>query len=106
MRNLPPGLLEEITERLVAELHPTRIILFGSHAWGTPGDDSDIDLMVLVKGAAGDSLETAVRGHRALTGLGVAKDILIRSPEEFQERAKVAASLEKKILERGRVLYG
>jgi predicted nucleotidyltransferase len=42
---LSPELLHEIVQRLVDEFHPERIILFGSHAWGTPTNDSDIDLL-------------------------------------------------------------
>ena len=33
---------------LVAEFDPDQIILFGSHAWGMPGQDSDVDLLVIV----------------------------------------------------------
>ena len=48
MKNVENDLLKEITQRLVAELHPEKIILFGSHAWGTPDEDSDLDLLVIV----------------------------------------------------------
>ena len=37
---------KEIVERL-KPLRPKRIILFGSHAWGKPGKDSDIDIYVV-----------------------------------------------------------
>ena len=36
--------IDEITRRLVLELHPEEIILFGSYAWGIPNKYSDIDL--------------------------------------------------------------
>ena len=36
----------EIVEQL-KPLHPEKIILFGSYAWGEPGEDSDIDLYVV-----------------------------------------------------------
>ena len=36
----------EIIERLKS-LKPDRIILFGSYAYGTPNEDSDIDLFLL-----------------------------------------------------------
>ena len=36
MKTIPEWLLQAIVERLVAEFHPEQIILFGSHAWGTP----------------------------------------------------------------------
>jgi predicted nucleotidyltransferase len=40
--------IKEARKRLVQALHPERIILFGSHVWGTPGPDSDLDLLVIV----------------------------------------------------------
>src|SRR2546426_11700823 len=48
MKSLEPGLLENITQRLVTEFQPEQIFLFGSHAWGTPDEDSDIDLLVVL----------------------------------------------------------
>ena len=48
MQVLVPGLLEEITRRLVAEFQPEQIFLFGSHAWGRPTADSDLDLLVVL----------------------------------------------------------
>ena len=57
MKTLQPGILEEITRRSVAESDPERVILSGSHAWGTPGEDSDVDLLAIVA----ESSETPVR---------------------------------------------
>ena len=48
MKELSQGILREITRRLVAEFQPEQVILFGSHAWGTPHQDSDVDLLVIV----------------------------------------------------------
>ena len=41
-------LKHEIVERL-KPLNPDKIILFGSYAYGTPNEDSDIDLYVVTK---------------------------------------------------------
>ena len=46
MKYFPSELLEEITRRLVQDLHPEQIILFGLHAYGQPSETSDIDLQV------------------------------------------------------------
>ncbi len=47
MKAVSHELLAEMTRRLVAEFQPEQIILFGSHAWGTPNEDSDVDLLGL-----------------------------------------------------------
>ena len=41
-------LILEITNRLVKEFNPEKIFLFGSHAWGIPNKDSDLDLLIIV----------------------------------------------------------
>jgi len=46
MPRVSEELLAEITRRLVAELDPDAVYLFGSQAWGEPEDGSDVDLLV------------------------------------------------------------
>ena len=45
---LTADLLTQIVQRLVESLHPEQIILFGSHAYGEPNEDSDVYLFVIV----------------------------------------------------------
>lgn len=104
MENTP--LLDEITRRLVSEFAPERVILFGSHAWGEPGEDSDIDLMVVVASSSEPRYQRAVRAHRVLADLPVSKDVLVETADEFAFRAQAPASLEHKIAHEGRLLYG
>ena len=106
MKTLTTHLLEEITRRLVDELRPEQIILFGSHAWGTPHDDSDVDLLVIVPGGGVAASEYTLRARRSLRGLELPKDILVRTRAEIERLRGVHASLESEILERGIVLYG
>ena len=106
MKELSQGILREITRRLVAEFQPEQVILFGSHAWGTPHQDSDVDLLVIVPHSDEKPVQRAVRGHRCLKGLHVSKDILVKTRAEVERFRHVHASLECQILERGKVLYG
>jgi predicted nucleotidyltransferase len=106
VKALTPDLLREIVNRLVEEFHPDRIILFGSYAWGTPLPDSDVDLLVVVPTSSLPPAQRATRAHRALRGLGIPKDIMVRTREEIERYRLVPASLEAEILERGRPLYG
>ena len=106
MKTLAPGLLEEMTQRLVNEFQPEQIFLFGSRAWGVPTEDSDIDLLVILPGDAKSTIRDAVRARRCLSGLKVAKDILIKSRSQVERYRRVAASLERQILEQGTLLYG
>ena len=40
--------IQKLTDLIQREFNPEKIILFGSHAWGTPNDDSDVDLLVIL----------------------------------------------------------
>jgi predicted nucleotidyltransferase len=106
MKTLSANLLAEITHRLVEELNPEQIILFGSHAWGTPTEDSDIDLLVIVPDGSRTTSHDEVRARRALRGLGVPKDILVRTRSQIEHARQVYASLESEVIERGVLLYG
>lgn len=98
-------LLSEITQRLVERFNPEQIILFGSHAWGEPSNGSDIDVMVIVSESDLSDYQRALLGHRCLSGLGVAKDVIVRTRTEFDSLKAVPASLEYKVAHQGRLLY-
>ncbi len=105
MSRLDKRLLKEVTHRLVAEFRPEQVILFGSHAWGQPDRDSDVDLMVIVAESNLSEYERALRGHACLSDLDIAKDVIVKTRTEFDFFRDVRASLEHKVAERGKVLY-
>ena len=98
--------LQEMTRRLVAEFKPTQVILFGSHAWGVPTEDSDVDLLVIVPNSDKSPLERGVQARRCLSGLNTPKDVLVETEAEVARASSVYATLESEILERGVKLYG
>ena len=61
METIAPDLLQEIIQRLVAEFQPNTIFLFGSHAWGEPTEESDLDLLVIVPESEESPVQRAVR---------------------------------------------
>jgi predicted nucleotidyltransferase len=105
VKTVSDDLLHEITRRLVTQFQPEQIILFGSQAWGVPTSGSDIDLMVIVSESDLSEYELSVLGHRCLSGLEVAKDVVVRTRAEFDFFREVRASLEYKIAHQGKVLY-
>jgi len=106
MKTISDELLQEMTRRLVAEFQPEQVILFGSHAWGTPHEDSDVDLLVIVSQSEERPIERAVRAQRCLRGLLVPTDILVKTRAEVERYRHVRASLECQIFGQGKVLYG
>jgi predicted nucleotidyltransferase len=105
MKKLDEAILQEMTGRLVSEFDPEQVILFGSHAWGVPTEDSDIDLYVVVPDSLERPLARARRALACLEGLRVPKDVLVRTRRETEKYRRVYASLESQVLEKGRVLY-
>lgn len=93
-------------ERLTTEFQPEQIFLFGSHAWGTPHEDSDMDLMVIVRESGERAIRRMQRAHRCLRGLRVSKDVFVQTREEFDRYKDLTASLQHQILAQGRKIYG
>ena len=106
MKAINADLLQTATQRLVAEFQPEEIYLFGSHAWGDPQDDSDVDLFVVVRDSDETPIRRAQRAHRCLRGLRLPKDVLVETREEVDRVKGLKTSLENTILSRGRRLYG
>ena len=80
-------------ERLKAEFQPDEIYLFGSHAWGVPTDDSDVDLMVIFRDSAEKAIRRMQRAHRCLSGLGFPKNVLLPTRAQVERYKHLRASL-------------
>jgi predicted nucleotidyltransferase len=52
MQNQPATkkLLQEMTEKIVREINPRKVVLFGSHPRGTARPDSDLDFLIVEDG--------------------------------------------------------
>jgi uncharacterized protein len=98
--------IREVTGRLVATLAPERVLLFGSYAWGSPDEDSDLDLYLIVADDAEPAHRIARRGHLALRGLKVPVDLVVRTRSESARNAQAVSSLDYEVLQRGVPLYG
>jgi predicted nucleotidyltransferase len=105
MKHIDDIILQSMTDRLVAEFDPDQIFLFGSHAWGFPTEDSDVDLYVIIPESVERPLRRARRAISCLGGMNISKDVLVRTRAEAEKYRHVYASLESQIFEKGRVLY-
>ena len=98
--------ISSIAGRVVEAIHPEKIILFGSRAWGKPGEASDIDLFVVVANSDLPSYRRAVPVYRALRGIGFSVDVVVQTHEEVEQSRNVRSSLTWRVMEEGRVVYG
>ncbi|MCE2440460.1 MAG: nucleotidyltransferase domain-containing protein [Candidatus Latescibacteria bacterium] len=97
-------LLDEIARKIVDHFSPDKIILFGSHAYGAPRYDSDLDLLVIMD----TEMRPAARSSavaRICRPKYVAMDIVVRTPEEIRTRLRNYDPFLEGIFKLGRTLY-
>jgi len=95
--------VQEMVRRIVAGFGPERIILFGSQARGDAGPDSDIDLLVVME--THSKRDAAVRIGVALHAMGIPKDVIVITPDEFERRKDVVGTVAYPAHHEGRILY-
>ena len=98
--------IEEIIKRIVSSYKPEKIILFGSYAYGTPTEDSDLDLLVVVRKSEYPRHQRARELRKHLWGItDTPKDILVYTQQEIDEWKAVEEAFITSIMKRGSVLY-
>jgi uncharacterized protein len=83
---------------------PVKIVLFGSHARGDAGPDSDFDFLVIERDPP-DRHAEMVRLGRALRPLGMPFDIIVVSKRYAEDWEGVEGSIVHAALTEGRVLH-
>ncbi len=95
--------IAEVGRRLSAAAPHARVILFGSHARGRAGAQSDLDLLV-VEPAVDDPVNESVRLRRTLRGLGLFADVIVVSEDEAELWGQTRGSVIHSALSEGRAL--
>ena len=86
------ALLQEIVRRIRATARPEKIILFGSRARGDGEGDSDLDILIVMDSDL-PRYKRPVPFYEALSGLGIAKDIVVYTPSEVEDWKTASCSL-------------
>ena len=96
--------IEEMVRRIVERFHPEKIILFGSHARGTAGPDSDVDFLVVMP-VQGSRRKKATEIDLSLSDREVPLDILVVTPEQFERDRDMIGTVIRPAAHEGKVLY-
>jgi len=96
--------IAEMVKRIVQRFDPDKIILFGSHARGTAGPDSDVDLLVVME-VNGSKRKKVVEIYHVLAGVGIPKDVMVITPEELDEYRDLVGTIIRPALREGKMLY-
>jgi predicted nucleotidyltransferase len=103
--------LQQLKESL-SQLNPFLVLLFGSYAYGTPHQDSDIDLLVVTNDEfipqtfkEKTNLYIAVSEHILNISKQVPVDLIVYTLPMYEQFVEVGSSFSKEILSKGIVLY-
>jgi predicted nucleotidyltransferase len=97
--------LDVIKESVLQAVPAEAIYLFGSYAYGTPREDSDLDVYVVVPDDTGDMGDLYANIQVLLRKRTVPLDLLMGRASVFNRR-KNGPTLERVIAQKGTMLYG
>jgi predicted nucleotidyltransferase len=100
--NIPMAAIRRFARRIAERFHPQKIILFGSYAYGTPNNESDVDLLVIMP--AYNVVNQAIRICQAFERLFV-YDLIVRTPKQIEMGFRDNNWFLREIVEKGKVLY-
>jgi len=94
--------IRRYARRVAERFHPERIILFGSHAYGTPHEDSDVDILVVMP--ARNQIDQALKIRWELPA-PFPMDLLVRTPANLRSWLPEGESFNSEIISQGKLLY-
>lgn len=95
--------LKEVTDKIVREFQPEKIILFGSWAWGEPNDDSDVDLFIVKE--TDNTRNTAIKISGSIFPRFIAMDFIVYTPDQLKKELEIEEPFITKVMKAGKVLY-
>lgn len=109
--NLSRELQTRIRDAL-APLHPEKVILFGSYAWGQPTEDSDIDLYVVTQddflpANYEESMQNYLKVAAVLREINktVPIDLIVHTKPMHQAFIRLDSMFAREMMTRGQILY-
>ncbi len=95
--------IRKFSEAVAREFRPEKIILFGSHAYGKPTEDSDVDLLVIMPFDRKQGRKSLEIRRRVPASFPL--DLIVRTPEFIVQRLAWGDCFTQEILTKGEVLY-
>ncbi len=98
------AIIDQIVQKIVDQVNPLQVILFGSYARGMPATDSDLDLFVVVE----SNLPRHKRSAKIRLLFSPAPcplDILVYTPQEVESCSGVVNHIVTHVMTTGKILY-
>jgi predicted nucleotidyltransferase len=100
------NMIVQITEKIKSNYRPEKIILFGSYAHGTPGPDSDIDILI-IKTTSDRPIDRRVLVRKITfdPNRRIPFEFIVLTPDEIQARLNIGDQFIEEIIKKGELLY-
>jgi predicted nucleotidyltransferase len=100
--DIPMRVIRGFARQVAEQFQPDKIILFGSHAYGTPHADSDVDILVVMPCR---NQHTQAFKIRCAVPTQFPMDLIVRKPSEMKWRLEEGELFHTHIVSKGKVLY-
>ena len=100
--DIPLRVIRRFAREVAERFRPDKIILFGSYAYGTPHEDSDVDLLVVMP--TWNQHSQAVQIRMALAA-PFPMDLIVLKPRNVKWRLEERESFVTEIMTKGKILY-
>lgn len=100
--DVPKSVIRRFAREVAERFHPEKIILFGSHAYGKPHADSDVDILVVMP--CRNQLDQAFK-IRLTVEAPFPLDLIVRTPHNMQWRLAEGDWFLREIVAKGKMLY-
>src|SRR3984957_17429705 len=100
--NIPLAAIRRFARRIAERFQPDKIVLFGSYAYGKPHEESDVDLLVIMR--TRNAIDQSIRILAAFEQL-FSLDLIVRTPWQIERGLKDDNWFLREIIEKGKVVY-
>jgi len=97
--------INEVINRIVKNVNPEKIILFGSYASGNPSEDSDLDILI-VKEMRMPRYKRSREVKKHLRGMKIPIDVIVYTKKEIKKWEGTKTAFINQVIKQGKVLYG
>ncbi len=96
--------INEIVNKIALNFNPEKIFLFGSYATGKPNRESDLDLLIIQESKL-PRYKRVFEIRKLLIGSMIPMDIIVYTPDEFENEKEVKFSFINNAIKTSKLLY-
>jgi len=97
--------INEVINRIVKNINPEKIILFGSYASGNPSEDSDLDILI-IKEMRMPRYKRSRQVKKHLRGMKIPIDVIVYTKKEIKKWENTETAFINQAIKQGKILYG